>query len=64
VVAVLFECNFIGIAFARSLHFQFFTWYFYTLPFLLWSTNYPTIIRYASPDCTPSTDTALCVAEC
>lgn len=45
VVAVLFECNFIGVVFARSLHFQFFTWYFHSLPFLLWNTQYPTLLR-------------------
>ena len=31
----IFACNLIGVAFARSLHFSFYLWYFYTLPFLL-----------------------------
>jgi alpha-1,3-mannosyltransferase len=48
VVAVLFECTFIGVVFARSLHFQFFTWYFHSLPFLLWNTQYPTLLRYTT----------------
>jgi len=34
---VLMTANFIGIVFARSLHFQFYVWYFHSLPALLWS---------------------------
>ncbi|WWC61969.1 uncharacterized protein I303_104555 [Kwoniella dejecticola CBS 10117] len=33
---VLFTCNLIGITFARSLHYQFQSWYFHQLPFLLY----------------------------
>ncbi|GAV09041.1 hypothetical protein RvY_18642 [Ramazzottius varieornatus] len=32
----LFSCNLIGIACSRSLHYQFYVWYFHTLHFLLW----------------------------
>jgi len=36
VVGVMLSCNFVGVAFCRSLHFQFYTWYWHALPFLLW----------------------------
>lgn len=33
------ECNLIGIICARSLHYQFYSWYFHTIPFMLWSSS-------------------------
>ena len=32
----LLVSNFIGIAFARTLHYQFYSWYFHAVPYLLW----------------------------
>lgn len=40
VVWCVFSGNFLGIVFARSLHYQFYSWYFFSLPFLLWQTHY------------------------
>ncbi|VDN13904.1 unnamed protein product [Dibothriocephalus latus] len=37
VVYPMFVTNFIGIAFSRSLHYQFYVWYYHTIPYLLWS---------------------------
>lgn len=45
IVTVMFVGNFIGIVYARSLHYQFYSWYFYSLPYLLWKTYFPTPLR-------------------
>jgi len=36
---MMFTGNFIGIVFARTLHFQFYAWYFHAIPALLWGTD-------------------------
>ncbi|GAB4832355.1 dolichyl-P-Man:Man(5)GlcNAc(2)-PP-dolichol alpha-1,3-mannosyltransferase [Ancistrocladus abbreviatus] len=47
IVTTLFVGNFIGIICARSLHYQFYSWYFFSLPYLLWKTSFPTLLRLA-----------------
>jgi len=41
----LFVSNFIGVVFARSLHYQFYCWYFHALPFLVWHCRMSLWIR-------------------
>jgi alpha-1,3-mannosyltransferase len=45
IVYTMFVSNFVGIAFARTLHYQFYAWYFHSLPYLLWSSKYPLAVR-------------------
>jgi len=44
VLKILFTSNFVGIMCARSLHYQFYSWYFHTLPFLLLRTRLPAFV--------------------
>ena len=46
ILSTLFVSNFIGICCARTLHYQFHSWYFPSLPYLLWrETPYPIPVR-------------------
>jgi alpha-1,3-mannosyltransferase len=38
IIYTLFVSNFVGICFSRTLHYQFYSWYFHSLPYLLWTT--------------------------
>ncbi|XP_058064636.1 lethal(2)neighbour of tid protein 2 [Anopheles bellator] len=42
----LFLSNFIGIVCARSLHYQFYVWYFHSLPYLMWYTEYENSFKF------------------
>lgn len=44
-VEILFFSNFIGIVFFRSLHYQFYCWYFHQLGFLLWVSDIPLLLK-------------------
>ncbi|KAF8498348.1 mannosyltransferase [Gautieria morchelliformis] len=63
IITIFFTSNLIGIIFARSLHYQFYSWYAQQIPFLLWHTKYPIIVRFTILTCIeyawnvfPSTD--------
>ncbi len=45
VTTILFTSNLIGMLFARSLHYQFYSWYAHQVPYLVWKTKYPLLFR-------------------
>jgi len=45
VITIAMTSNLIGILFARSLHYQFYSWYAYQVPLLAWRTRYPTVLK-------------------
>ncbi|GME84559.1 unnamed protein product [Ambrosiozyma monospora] len=47
VMLVICGSNMIGILCARSLHYQFLSWYYYSLPFLLSACSFPLIVDVA-----------------
>lgn len=48
VVTSLFTINFVGVVFARTLHYQFYSWFYPTLPYLLWKANIPLLFKIKS----------------
>lgn len=42
----IFLTNFIGVMCARSLHYQFYIWYFHSLPYLVWFTDYSLSLKF------------------
>lgn len=55
ILSTLFVSNFIGICCARTLHYQFYSWYFSSLPYLLWrETPYPIPVRLLLMACIES----------
>ncbi len=41
IINTILTSNILGIVFARSLHYQFYSWYFHSLPIILWNTKLP-----------------------
>eukprot|EP01134_Creolimax_fragrantissima_P002779 CFRG2779T1 len=47
ILFLLFSSNYVGMCFSRSLHYQFYVWYYHTIPYLLWSTKLHIVARIA-----------------
>jgi len=48
ILDLLFMSNFIGIVCCKSLHYQFYVWYYHTLPYLLWRAKcLPVVVKLA-----------------
>jgi hypothetical protein len=45
ILTILFTSNMIGSLFARSLHYQFYSWTAWTMPFLLWQTGWHPVLE-------------------
>ena len=45
IISAIAVSNFIGVVFARTLHYQFYSWYFHMLPYLLWQTQLPVPLK-------------------
>ncbi|EPY23616.1 alpha-1,3-mannosyltransferase [Strigomonas culicis] len=46
ILLTLLESNFIGVAFSRSMHYQFIIWFIFGLPLLLHFTRMPSVLRF------------------
>lgn len=46
IIFTMFTTNFIGICFSRSLHYQFYVWYYHTIAYMLWSTSFPNSFKF------------------
>lgn len=44
IMKIMVSCNLLGVSFARSLHYQFYSWYFHTIPFIL-SLAFPQTVK-------------------
>lgn len=47
ILTTLYTSNLIGILCARSLHYQFYAWFVFTIPYMLYKTNLPLVIQFA-----------------
>lgn len=49
ILCAAFTSNVIGILCSRSLHYQFYSWYFHQVPLLLWVSKLPLVVKLGLP---------------
>ena len=49
ILGTAFTSNVIGILCSRSLHYQFYSWYFHQVPLLLWFSKLPVVLKLVVP---------------
>lgn len=50
-LCMAFTSNVIGVMCSRSLHYQFYAWYFHQVPLLLWFSKLPLVVKLGLPVC-------------
>ena len=64
VVYILFTSNFVGMCFSRSLHYQFYIWYYHTLPMLVHWSRLHIVLRYVTMYACVSLCLSVCLSVC
>ncbi|PWY98660.1 ALG3-domain-containing protein [Testicularia cyperi] len=49
ILALAFTSNLVGVVCSRSLHYQFYSWYFHQVPFLVYLSRLPLVLKLAIP---------------
>jgi len=51
IITWMFTCNLAGITFSRSLHYQFYSWYAYQVPYFVYKARAPFVVKFLCMAC-------------